>query len=98
MAFDDRFVLFLEGIPVFLKDFLRLRRFSKNHQTGGFAVQSMDDPDAFFGAGMGLPKVVGELKVGGFFGFGFAGDTEEVGGFLDDEEGGVFEEYFDTGG
>lgn len=58
----------------------------------------MDDPDAFFGVGMGLAQVVGELKVGGFFGFGFAGDTEEVGGFLNDEEGGVFEEYFDTGG
>ena len=58
----------------------------------------MDDPNAFFGAGMGLAKVVGELKVGSFFGFGFAGDTQEVGGFLDDEEGGVFEEYFNTGG
>ena len=47
---------------------------------------------------MGLAKVVGELKVGSFFGFGFAGDAQEVSGFLDDEEGGVFEEYFNTGG
>lgn len=31
MAFDDRFVLFFEGIPVFLQDLFRLRGFSKNH-------------------------------------------------------------------
>ena len=47
---------------------------------------------------MGLAKVVGELKVGSFFGFGFAGDAQEVSGFLDDEEGGVFEEYFNARG
>ena len=31
MALDDRFILFFEGIPVFLKDPFRLRGFSKNH-------------------------------------------------------------------
>ena len=31
MAFDDRFILFFEGIPFFLKDLFRLRGFSKNH-------------------------------------------------------------------
>jgi hypothetical protein len=98
MALDDRFVLLFEGIPVFLKDLFGLRGFSKNHQAGGFAVKSMNDPDAFFGSVVRLTEIIGELEVGSFFGFGFAGDTEEVGGLLDDEEGGVFEEYFDARG
>lgn len=98
MALDDRFVLLFEGIPVFLKDLFGVRGFSKNHQAGGFAVKSMNDPDAFFGSGVRLTEIIGELEVGSFFGFGFAGDTEEVGGLLDDQEGGVFEEYFNARG
>jgi len=96
MAFDDRFVLLFEGIPVFLKGLFGLRGFSKNHQAGGFAVESMDDPDAFFRSGVRLTEIIGELEVGGFFGFGFTGDTEEIGGLLDDEEGGVLEEYLNA--
>ncbi len=98
MALDDRFVLLFEGIPVFLKDLFGVRGFSENHQAGGFAVEPMNDPDAFFGSGVRLTEIIGELEVGGFFGFGFAGDTEEVGGLFDDEEGGIFEEYLDARG
>ena len=32
MALDDRFILFLKGIPVSLKDLFRVRCFCKNHQ------------------------------------------------------------------
>ena len=98
MAFDDRFVLLFEGIPVLLQGLFGLRGFSENHQAGGFAVESMNDPDAFFGSGVRLTDIIGELEVGGFLGFGFAGDTEKVGGLLDDEEGGVLEEYFNARG
>ena len=88
MTFDDRFVLLFEGIPVLLQGFFGLRGFSENHQAGGFAIESVNDPDTFFGS------IIGELEIGGFFGFGFAGNTKEVGGLLDDKEGGVLEEYF----
>ena len=98
MAFDDCLVLLFEGIPVLLQGLFDHRSFSKNHQARGFPVESMDDPDAFFGSGVRLTEIIGELKVRGFFGFGFAGDTEEVGGLLDDEEGGVFEEYLNARG
>jgi len=98
MAFDDRFVLLFEGIPVFLKDLFGLRGFSKNHQAGGFAVESMNDPDAFFGSGVRLTEIIGELEVGSFFGFGFAGNTKEVGGLLDDKEGGVLKKYLNARG
>lgn len=96
IAFDDRFVLLFEGIPVLLQGLFGLRGFSENHQAGGFAVKSMNDPDAFFGSGVRLTEIIGELKVGGFFGFGFTGDAEEIGRFFDDEEGGVLEEYLNT--
>ncbi|MCX6934801.1 MAG: hypothetical protein NTZ01_01165 [Verrucomicrobia bacterium] len=43
----------------------------------------MHDPDALFGTGVGLAKVIGELEVGGFFRFRFTGDAQEVGGFID---------------
>ena len=58
----------------------------------------MDDPDAFFGPGVRLTKILCELEVGGFFWLGLAGDAQEVGGLLDDEERGVFEEYLNAGG
>ena len=56
----------------------------------------MDDPDAFFRSGVRLTEIIGELEVGGFFGFGFTGDAEEIGRFFDDEERGVFEEYLNA--
>ena len=56
----------------------------------------MNDPDAFFGSGVRLTEIIGELEVGGFFWLGLAGDAQEVGGLLDDEERGVFEEYLNT--
>ena len=96
MAFDDGFVLLFEDIPVLLQGLFGLRGFSENHQAGGFAVEPMDDPDAFFGSSVRLTEIIGELEVGGFFGFGFAGDTEEVGRLLDDEERVVLEEYLNT--
>ena len=98
MALDDSFVLFFKGIPVFLKDLFGVRGFSENHQAGGFAVESMDDPDAFFGPGLRLTEIIGELEVGGFFGLGLAGDTEEIGRFFDDEERGVLEKYLNARG
>ena len=58
----------------------------------------MDDPDAFFGPGVRLTKILCELEVGGVFWLGLAGDAQEVGGLLDDEERGVFEEYLNAGG
>ena len=56
----------------------------------------MDDPDAFFGPGVRLTKILCELEVGGFFWLGLASDAQEVGGLLDDEEGGVLEEYLNA--
>lgn len=75
MAFDDRFVLLFEGIPVLLQGLFGFRGFSENHQAGGFAVEPMNDPDAFFGSGVRLTEIIGELEVGGFLWFGFTGDA-----------------------
>ena len=58
----------------------------------------MDDPDAFFRSGVRLTEIIGELEVGGFFGFGFTGDAEEIGRFFDYEERGVLEENLNTRG
>ena len=96
MALDDSFVLLFEGIPVLLQGLFGLRCFSKNHQARGFAIESVNDPDTFFGSGVRLTEIISELEIGGFFGFGFAGDAQEVGGLLDDEERGVFEEYLNA--
>ena len=96
MALDDSFVLLFEGIPVLLQGLFGLRSFSKNHQARGFAIESVNDPDTFFGSGVRLTEIIGELKIGGFFWLGFAGDTKEVGGLLDDQEEGVFEEYLNA--
>lgn len=38
------------------------------------------------------------MKVGGFFGFGFAGDAEKVFGLGNDEKMGVFVKDFNSGG
>ena len=58
----------------------------------------MDDPDTFFRSGVRLTEIIGELEVGGFLGFGFTGDAQEIGRFFDYEERGVLEENLNARG
>ena len=58
----------------------------------------MDDPDTFFRSGVRLTEIIGELEVGGFLGFRFTGDAEEIGRFFDYEERCVLEENLNARG
>ena len=60
------------------------------------AIESVNDPNPLFRAGMSLADVFGELEVGGFFRFGLAGDAEEVLGFGNDEKVGVLVKDFNA--
>ena len=97
-TFNDGLVAFLGFVPAGLQRFLRLRGLGKNHQPGSFTVETMDDPDAFTGFLLALTEVVGELKIRGFFLLRLARDAEEIIGFVDDDDVGVFVVNGDSAG
>ena len=98
MSLDDRLILLFKLIPSTLQDFLGFGGFGKNHETGGLAIEAVNDPNSLFGSGMSLANVLGELEVGGFFRFGLTGDAEEVLGFGNDKEMGVLIKDFNARG
>jgi len=81
MTLDDGFVLLFELIPGALKGFFGFGGFGEDHEAGGFPIETVDNPDPLFGAGMSLPDILGKLEVGGFFRLSLTGDAEEVFGF-----------------
>lgn len=59
---------FFKLIPGALEGFFGFGSFGEDHEAGGFSIETVDNPDPLFGAGMSLANVFGQLEVGGFSG------------------------------
>ena len=57
----------------------------------------MHDPDSLFRAGMSLPDIFGQLKIGGFFRFSLTGDAEQILRLRNDEKVGIFKKDLNSG-
>ena len=91
-ALHDGKVVLLGVIPVFLKGLLGFLGAGKDHEAGGFAVETMDDEDTFVAVFVPAADVVGEMDVGGLVLLGHTGDGEEAGGLVDDDDVVVFKD------
>ena len=81
MTLDDCFVLFFKLIPGALEGFFGFGSFGEDHEAGGFSIETVDNPDPLFGAGMSLPDIFGKLEVCCFFRLSLTGDAEKIFGF-----------------
>jgi len=81
LTLDDGFVLLFELIPRALKGLFRFGSFGEYHEAGGFSIETVNNPDPLFGAGMSLPDIFGKLEVCCFFRLSLTGDAEKIFGF-----------------